>query len=226
MKQKTYRRQRFNWHRSGERSPKTESLKKMEKNFENRGSCCNFGFANCELNMRKHNGMRPQDVAILLKIIALDEDSWLMKDLALSLRVSASEVTESLERSAVAGLIAADKSRVMRDNLLEFLVYGLRYVFPVQLGPIMQGIATAHSAAPLNTQIVGYDTFVWPYLDGPDRGPSIVPLIATVPQAALEDPRLYQLLALVETLRVGHVREKTLAAQHLEQLLWSTPIIA
>jgi hypothetical protein len=170
--------------------------------------------------------MRPQDVVILLKIIALEGKDWLMKDLAMSLRVSPSEVTESLERSAIGGLIAADKVRVMRDNLLEFLVHGLRYVFPAQLGPVMHGLATAHSAAPLSSQIMGLDTFIWPYLDGPHRGPSIVPLIATVPLAALQDPKLYQLLALTEALRVGHVREKQLAAQHLEQLLWSTPIIA
>ncbi len=170
--------------------------------------------------MRKHNGMRPQDIVILLKIIALEEKPWLMKDLASSLRVSASEVTESLERSAIAGLVAADKSRVMRDNLLEFLVHGLRYVFPVQLGPIMHGIATAHSAAPLSSQIVGHDTFVWPYVDGPDRGPSIEPLIPSVPLVVQHDPRLYQLLALIETLRVGHVREKNLAAQYLEQMIF------
>ena len=176
--------------------------------------------------MRRHNGMRPQDVVILLKIIALGEKKWLMKDLSMSLRVSASEVTESLERSAVAGLIAADKVRVMRDNLLEFLVHGLRYVFPVQLGPVMHGVATAHSAAPLNSLIAGQETYVWHFMDGPDRGPSILPLIPTVPMAALADPKLYQMLALVETLRVGHLREKNLAAQHLEQLLWSTPITA
>ena len=41
--------------------------------------------------------MRPQDVVILLKIISLDEKPWRMKDVALALRVSASEVTESLE---------------------------------------------------------------------------------------------------------------------------------
>lgn len=167
--------------------------------------------------------MRPQDVVILLKILTYEEKTWRMKDLALSLHISASEVTESLERSTIAGLIAADKVRVLRDNLLEFLVYGLRYVFPVQLGPVMQGLATAHSAAPLCTEIVGQDTFVWPYMDGKDRGPSIVPLILSVPIAALQDPELYQMLALTEALRVGRIREKILAKRYLEELLWCTP---
>lgn len=176
--------------------------------------------------MRKHNGMRPQDVVILLKIISLDEKPWRMKDVASALRVSASEVTESLERSALAGLIAVDKTRVMRDSLLEFLVHGLRYVFPVVLGPTAQGIATAHSAAPLSDHIVGQEPYVWLHPDGPQRGPSIMPLIPTVPQAVLQDPKLYQLLALTDALRVGRVREKNLAAQYLEQLLWNTPIKA
>ena len=38
---------------------------------------------------------------------------------------------------------------------------------------------------------------MWPYADGKVRGYSFVPLHKNVPQAALEDARLYELLALV-----------------------------
>lgn len=183
-------------------------------------------FANCELRMRKHNGMRPQDIVVLLKIVAADPGTLRLKDIAQALFMSASEVTESMERSAIAGLVTSDKRRVMRDNLLEFLVHGLRFVFPVQLGATMHGIATAHSALPLSELIVGQEPYIWPFVDGPVRGPSIIPLIPSVPRAALADPVLYQLLALTEALRVGHVREKNLAADHLEQILWKTPITA
>ncbi len=53
--------------------------------------------------MRKHNGMRPQDIAVLLKIIANGNMNWHNKDLSLALSLSASEISESLNRSQVAG---------------------------------------------------------------------------------------------------------------------------
>jgi hypothetical protein len=68
--------------------------------------------------MRKHNGMRPQDVAILLKICALGQQPWQMAGLASSLRISISEVSESLNRSQLAGLIDFTKKKVNRQNLL------------------------------------------------------------------------------------------------------------
>ncbi len=50
--------------------------------------------------MKKHNGMRPQDVVILLKITTLVKDqNWRFSDLAAWLYISPAEVSESLERS-------------------------------------------------------------------------------------------------------------------------------
>jgi predicted transcriptional regulator len=63
--------------------------------------------------MKKHSGMRPHDIVVLLKIAAKNEKPWMMKDLSVELGISASEVSESLNRSAIAGLIAQDKKRVM-----------------------------------------------------------------------------------------------------------------
>ena len=55
--------------------------------------------------MRKHNGMRPQDIPILLKIIALEEQNWHLNDLSNYLNISISEISESLNRSKLANLI-------------------------------------------------------------------------------------------------------------------------
>jgi predicted transcriptional regulator len=60
--------------------------------------------------MRKHNGMRPQDIVILLKIISKKDKPWQNKDLAKELIISPSEISESLGRSALAGLFDS-KSR-------------------------------------------------------------------------------------------------------------------
>jgi hypothetical protein len=46
--------------------------------------------------MRKFNRLRPQDVALLLKLVAHPNRAWLGKDLAQTLYLSASEVSEAL----------------------------------------------------------------------------------------------------------------------------------
>lgn len=45
-----------------------------------------------------------------------------------------------------------------------------------------------------------------------DQGPSLSPLHRGAPEAALADRALYELLALLDALRVGCSRERTLAA--------------
>jgi DNA-binding Lrp family transcriptional regulator len=165
--------------------------------------------------------MRPQDVPILLKILSCDASGmqWQMKDLAGGLGISPSEVSESLNRSHLAGLIDLRKTKVNRHALLEFLQKGISYVFPQQPGPIVRGVKTAHSASPLNKKISSDDSYVWAYPEGNERGQAIEPLYPTLVKAALQDPYLYQALGLVDALRVGRVREKEIAAKELEKLI-------
>ena len=161
------------------------------------------------------NSMKPQDVVILLKIIALNNDNWQQLPLAYSLKMSQSEISQSVARSRYAGLLDDSGKRVMRQALSNFLQYGLAVVFPVKPGAIVRGIPTAHSAAPLNLEISSGENYVWPFAMGNVRGHGITPLYTSVPQAALEDKRLYELLSLVDALRVGKAREKNLAVQEL-----------
>ena len=115
--------------------------------------------------------MRPQDVAVLLKIVALNNDDWRNADLAYLLNISASEISEALNRCKIAGLIDSKKRKVHKNSFLEFLMYGLRYVFPIQPGAMVKGVPTAHSAAPINQFITqGSDVYVWPYVKGNIRG--------------------------------------------------------
>ena len=48
--------------------------------------------------------MRPQDVAILLKIVAKDQEDWQIQPLSNDLRISIAEISESLNRSRMAAL--------------------------------------------------------------------------------------------------------------------------
>jgi len=169
--------------------------------------------------MKKHSGMRPQDIVILLKIAAKGEQKWYMKDLSFELGISASEISESINRSVIAGLIASNKKRLMKLALLDFLEYGLRYVYPQRPGALVRGLPTAHAAPPLNTKIESNEPYVWPYAKGTVRGQAIEPLYPNVAEACLKDSVFYEFMALCDALRVGRAREKNLAIEILKQRL-------
>lgn len=170
--------------------------------------------------MKKHNGMRPQDIVILLKIVAYRNKEWRNIDLANDIKISASEVSEALNRCKISGLINSKKRKVNVNSLMEFLVYGLKYVFPAQPGPVLKGIPTAHSASPINEFIVnGIDTYVWPSAKGTHRGQSIEPLFKSISQIVQEDQLFYELLTIVDTIRIGRVREVNIAKEELEKRL-------
>jgi hypothetical protein len=84
--------------------------------------------------MKKHSGMRPHDIVVLIKIVAKGDNQWMMKDLSNELGISSSEVSESLNRSVIARLITPDKKRLMKLALLDFLEHGLCYVYPQSPG--------------------------------------------------------------------------------------------
>ncbi len=165
--------------------------------------------------MKKHNGMRPQDIAILMKIASKGNEKWYMKDLAIELQISSSEISESINRSVIGGLIGSDKKTLNRLALIDFLKSGLCYVFPQLPGPITRGIGTAISAPPLSEHFTSIDKFVWPFGRGNMRGQAIEPLHPKTPEACLRDAKYYELMTLIDAIRVGKAREKNLAIDFL-----------
>ncbi|HJQ64636.1 MAG TPA: nucleotidyltransferase family protein, partial [Burkholderiales bacterium] len=103
----------------------------------------------------------------------------------------------------------------------EFLIHGVPYAYPSEHGGVVRGMPTAYAAPPLNKMIVQADEPppVWPYAEGTVRGYKFAPLYPSVPKAAERDPKLYELLALVDAIRDGRARERDLAAQELETRL-------
>ncbi len=164
----------------------------------------------------KQQIMSPHDIVILLKIASYGSEQWFQKPLAEDLGISQSEISKSLNRSKYAGLIDSKGKKVMRLALLEFLQFGITYVFPQKPGAIVRGIATAHSAAPLNNIIVSEEHYVWPSGKGKLRGQAIIPLYPSVVDAVQKDEKLYELLALVDAIRVGRAREKEIAIKELK----------
>ena len=167
--------------------------------------------------------MRPQDIVILLKIISYQSKNWYSKELAKDLFLSPAEVSNSLQRNVECGLLDIDKAKVRSQGFLDFLMFGLPYVYPQRTGALSRGIPTAHSHPFMKKRFEGGHTFVWPDAGGDEKGLSIQPLYPAVVNAVKIDEELYLMLALVEVLRVGNTREKKVAIEELRKLITNEP---
>lgn len=164
--------------------------------------------------------MKSQDLLALLKLLTpFALRPWRQADLAQAIGLSQAEVHHVLNRCEKAGLYDASTRTVHRSALLELLVHGVRYVFPATLGEPCRGIPTAWAAAPLDTLVLlrDSDVPVWPDGRGQVRGYSVTPLYPTAPAAALLDPELHALLALLDGIRMGGARVRSLSTEQLEQ---------
>lgn len=161
--------------------------------------------------------LKPQDIVILLKLVTLGDRPWSYNALALDLFMSPSEVHSGIKRAAAARLFDGGRNLPMLKALEEFLVHGVKYAFPPDRGPLTRGVPTASAAPPLREQIVQPDEPppVWPDPEGTIRGYEFSPLFKSVPKAAMRDSALYELLALVDAIRDGRVRERELAVREI-----------
>src|SRR5579862_2413906 len=173
--------------------------------------------------------LRPQDVVLVLKLVATDSTTWSFSGLGRELLMSTSHAFESAMRAESASLLKISKAppspirtrgvlfEAQRNNLKEFLIHGVKYAFPVELGGITRGVPTAEGAPPLRDHFSDPSTLVpvWPYPKGSVRGTAFSPLYKNVPQAALRDSKLYELLALIDAIRGGRAREREIAVREL-----------
>jgi hypothetical protein len=172
--------------------------------------------------------LKPQDVVILFKLVALGREPWTYQRLAVELSISQSEAHAGVKRAVAARLMSDASSsagRPVLPALAEFVVHGVRYAYPPKRGELTRGMPTGYAAPPLNRVIAQPDEPppVWPYAEGTVRGYSLEPLYPTVPAAAARDPALYELLALVDAIRDGRARERSLAAKEIEKRLAAKP---
>jgi hypothetical protein len=104
--------------------------------------------------------------------------------------------------------------------LAEFALHGAKYAFPAVKLPLVAGVPTSHSApAFAGVFAPGSTDFVWPHPNGTVRGVGVEPLHPSVPFAAMQDAKLYELLALFDALRVGKARERGMALERLQVLI-------
>lgn len=149
--------------------------------------------------------LKPQDVLVLLKLVVIEDNPWTYNGIAVDLCMSPAEVHAAVRRALAAGLAVRSGKGIVpeRRNLEEFLVHGVRHVFYAEWGELTTGMPTLGAAAPLRGTPVAQDDLppVWPDPEGGHRGPSFMPLYKSAPRAARADPRLYELLVLVDALR-------------------------
>jgi hypothetical protein len=141
-----------------------------------------------------------------------------MAEVGADLSISASEVHAALKRLERARLVASDPtgSRPLLQAVEEFLVHGVKYAFPAKRGEVTRGVPTSYAAPPLKGKLASDDLPpVWPHPEGDVRGVALEPLYRSVPTAALRDPALYELLALIDAIREGRARERKLAEDEL-----------
>lgn len=170
--------------------------------------------------------LKPQDVFITLKLVAMGRRPWTYVQLANELFMSASEINAGVKRAIrarLAGPPPGGKGNPL-PNLLglhEFLVHGVKYAFPPDRGSITLGVPTAHAAPPLAAQTPPYEELppVWPSPQGTVKGYAYSPLYSSVPKAALADPALHELLALVDAIRDERSRVANLAIKELGKRL-------
>jgi hypothetical protein len=162
--------------------------------------------------------LKPQDIFIMLKLIALGQNQWSYSSLANDLFMSTSEVHAGIKRSVTARLMGLDSGRPLKQSLEEFLIHGVKYAFPPDRGGLTRGVPTGYSAPPFRDLIIQPDEPppVWPDPDGETRGYEFSPLYKSVPKAALKDPILYELLVIVDVIRDGRAREREIALKELK----------
>ena len=166
--------------------------------------------------------LKPQDIVFLLKLVAREDNPWSFNKLAVELNMSPSHVHGSTKRVLAARLANHGENgiQVNMQNLREFLVHGVKYAFVPELGSLVRGMPTAHAAPPLSQVIMDEELPpVWPDKDGETRGLAFSPLYKSVPAAARQDQELYELLALVDSIRGGRARERNLAIKTLDKRL-------
>ena len=167
----------------------------------------------------KQEALQPVDVLVCLKLSLPGNSDKSFKQLEEETGIHSATLHRAVGRAQDAGLLNSER-KVYSSRLLGFLRNGVRHAFYVKRGSLARGMPTAYAAPPLDALMTpSREIPVWPDAKGEARGFAVVPLHPDAPTAARKDAELYELLALVDALRIGNARETKLAADLLEEHL-------
>lgn len=171
--------------------------------------------------------LQPLDIVVAVKLAVWSPRIWTYQTLADELGINPAGAYRAVRNAARGTLLVPTSAsrrgmyRAHHAAIVELLVHGVKYVYVPDRSGITRGIATAHAGPLLSRRIVGSDDPppVWPDRDGDTRGEGISPLHPCVPRATRRDRRLYDVMTLVDALRIGRARERKLAAELLPEAL-------
>ena len=165
--------------------------------------------------------LKPQDILILIKLVALGEAEWSYSSLGVELSMSPSEMHSGLKRAVAARLMDEQRRRPVKRALEEFLIHGVKYAYPPSRGGLTRGMPTSFAGPPLRDLLVSTGQLppVWPDPEGEEQGYEFSPLYKSVPKAAARDPKLYELLVLVDAIRDSRARERETAINEIKARL-------
>lgn len=167
--------------------------------------------------------LRPQDVAVALQLV-LEPDLPIAR-VARKVRLSQGEVHNAEQRLRAARLVRRHHRYAERRALLEFILHGVPYVFPGELGALATGVPTGGCGPVLSElpKLVGRPgrrvRLVWPSEHGAGWGAGLAPLYPCAVELPEHNPHLYEWLTLVDALRAGGVHEREVAQIHIEAAL-------
>jgi predicted DNA-binding transcriptional regulator len=173
-------------------------------------------------NATKPLALKSQDVVVAAWLGISSGEQWTYDRLARELEMSTQTVFEAVQRLVAARLVNPARRRLARQEFLEFVEHGLRYAFPVQPGDKkVTGVPTGISASPLVGKLLSGDdaTVVWPSRHGRTIGRRVVPLHRSAPEVVDRNPRLYEMLTLLDAMRLGGARDREVAFREIRARL-------
>lgn len=172
--------------------------------------------------------IKGQDIAILIKLLLKQKakEKIEFKNIAYELYISQSEVTKSikrLEKSKLLSRYSDDSVELHKHELMELLLYGVKYLFPAEVNIATRGMATAHSSPLLKKIILSEEIYVWPYINGNIKGLALTPIYKTLANALdrTPDENFYAVISALDLIRLGGKRENKIAKEILENYIWN-----
>lgn len=189
--------------------------------------------------------LKPQDVLVALQLAlvearrrrAIPNSAYLqsghldllaqnatVRILAEAVGIGAGEWSRAMARLRACHLALPEGERlIVLSSLEEFVLHGLRYVFPAEIGTAGVGLQTAWAGPnwrplPAAKQVYGDDrerpVMAWSG-EGVSRGLLVAPLYPTAPRMAAQCPVMYAAIARIDSLRIGAARERKVASEEL-----------
>ena len=177
----------------------------------------------------ENKALKSQDLLVAMKLAVLENEDYSFESLGESLGgMPPSVVHNAIARAKSASLLSGKKQKRSKGNLkvnrralAEFMIHGAKYAFPASASKLkVKGMPTADAIGVIDKELSagGQMHWVWPSDDG-EEGYACNPIHKLAPKAAKEDKKLYEMLALLDSQRVGDVRVREVGANAIKEKL-------